>query len=61
MSEQWRRASWCDNSGPSCAEVARDGDDFLLRNSERPDVVVRFTPAEWVVFMAGAKDGEFDS
>lgn len=37
-------------------------DDLIgMRSAQEPDgPVLVFTPAEWVAFLAGAKDGEFD-
>ncbi|SCK33332.1 protein of unknown function (DUF397) [Streptomyces sp. SceaMP-e96] len=31
-----------------------------MRNSTDPDVVLRYTEAEWRAFVLGARDGEFD-
>ncbi|OKI05098.1 DUF397 domain-containing protein [Streptomyces sp. CB02923] len=31
-----------------------------MRNSKEPDVVLRYTEAEWRAFVLGARDGEFD-
>ncbi|MFD7921845.1 DUF397 domain-containing protein [Streptomyces sp. NPDC059740] len=31
-----------------------------MRNSTDPEVVLRFTEAEWRAFVLGARDGEFD-
>ncbi|MFJ9853095.1 DUF397 domain-containing protein [Streptomyces sp. NPDC101150] len=31
-----------------------------MRNSTEPDVVLRYTEAEWRAFVLGARDGEFD-
>jgi len=48
------------NNG-TCVEVGHDGDAVLVRDSKDPDgPVLRFTPAEWTAFLAGARDGEFD-
>jgi hypothetical protein len=42
-------------------EVASLGDRVALRDSKHQDgPVLRFTPEEWAVFLAGAKAGEFD-
>lgn len=49
-------------SGGSCVEALRleDG-DVVVRDSKNPEGgVLRYTPAEWVAFIAGVKDGEFD-
>lgn len=56
--ESWRRSSRCDSS--TCVEVARVDGAVLLRDSERPEAFLTFTPASWVVFLAAARAGEFD-
>ena len=53
----WLRSSHCDTG--SCVEVHIAPDRVLVRNSQQPDVVVEFDPAEWRVFVAGVLDGEF--
>lgn len=56
----WTRASTCDE-GTNCVEFAPVGGEVLVRNSNDPDgPVLRFTPEEWAMFLAGAKAGEFD-
>ncbi len=46
--------------GGACVAVARRGDSVLIKriNSEGP--VAEFTMAEWLHFLAGAKQGDFD-
>ena len=54
----FRKSSRC--SGGSCVEVAMDGDQFLIRDSKRPDVApLAFTKEEWVAFVEGVNAGEF--
>jgi Domain of unknown function (DUF397) len=55
---RWHRSTRC-NSG-TCAEVAADGADVWVRNSQRPETVATFDAGEWAAFVAGIKDGEFD-
>jgi len=56
---RWRRAERCGSN--TCVEVARDGEHFLIRDSKRPEIEpLRFTPAEWAAFLAGARAGDFD-
>lgn len=60
----WWRSSKCNCY--DCVEVefirlgSQSEPTVLVRDSKNPDVVLRFTKAEWEVFVAGAKDGEFD-
>ncbi|WP_433351709.1 DUF397 domain-containing protein [Microtetraspora malaysiensis] len=57
---EWFKSSFS-GSGNDCVEVARDGDEVLLRNSrDRAAPAHRFTAREWVAFILGAKAGEFD-
>jgi len=42
-------------------EVAMSGSRVWVRQSVNPDSpVLEFTKDEWMVFLAGAKSGEFD-
>jgi hypothetical protein len=55
---QWKRSSRCDTG--SCVEVAFDGDSVMLRQSASPDgLILSFTRAEWLAFIAGVKNDEF--
>ncbi|WP_372410004.1 DUF397 domain-containing protein [Streptomyces luteireticuli] len=36
------------------------GGAVAMRNSEDPDVVLRYTASEWHAFVLGVRDGEFD-
>jgi len=57
----WRKSR---RSGPysdNCVEVAFVGGAVALRDSKNRDgAVLLFTPEEWLAFVGGAKDGEFD-
>jgi hypothetical protein len=54
----WCKSSFCGNS--ACVEVAKVGDEFLVRDSKYPDgLVLTFTRDEWAAFVAGVKAGEF--
>ena len=54
----FRKSSRC--SGGNCVEVARDGDQYLIRDSKRPEVApLAFTKDEWVAFVEGVNAGEF--
>ena len=54
---EWRRSSFCSNG--TCAEINVDGDTVLLRNSTRPDVVIKLTAAEWDALKNAVLNGEF--
>ena len=57
----WRKST---RSGPysdNCVEVAFVGAAVALRDSkDRAGAVLLFTPEEWLAFVDGTKDGEFD-
>jgi hypothetical protein len=56
---QWRRSGQCGTS--TCVEVAKDGEFFLVRDSKSPQTSpLRFTAEEWVTFVGGVRDGDFD-
>jgi hypothetical protein len=55
----WRRAVRCGNG--ACVEVAKVGDDYLVRSSTAPQAgTLTFTADEWIAFTAGVRDGDFD-
>lgn len=58
----WRKASASAGNG-ACVEVAPLADSGVaVRDSKDPEgPVLRYTPAEWIAFLDGAKKGEFDS
>lgn len=62
MRDNYRHLDWtralC--ASRECPEVARDGQDILLRSSTTPNVVLRYTEGEWDAFLAGVRGGEFD-
>jgi len=57
----WRKSSHSSDGG-QCVETAVLPDRRVaVRDSKHPaDAVLRYAPAEWRAFIAGAKDGEFD-
>ena len=56
---QWRKSST--SEGGDCVEVAQIRDGIGVRDSKDPDgPVLRFNRREWMVFLQGAKKGEFD-
>jgi hypothetical protein len=58
---RWRKSS---RSGPysdNCVEVAFVGGAVALRDSKnRQGAVLLFSPEEWLAFVSGTKNGEFD-
>lgn len=55
----WRRSSRC--GGSNCVEVAMRGEGIAVRDSKRPDSpVLTYDREEWLDFLAGVKNGEFD-
>ncbi|HEU5333787.1 MAG TPA: DUF397 domain-containing protein [Actinocrinis sp.] len=58
--EDWTTSSYCGQTG-DCVEVRVRSGEIVVRDSKDPDgPVLRFTPAEWRAFLAGARVGEFD-
>jgi Domain of unknown function (DUF397) len=58
----WRRSTSCTGADSTCVEVAVEADGVAVRDSKDPDgPALRFTVAEWQVFLAAARAGEFDS
>lgn len=58
----WRKSTYSGNNG-SCVETAftSDGDVLVRDSKDRGNgPILKFRPAEWDAFVAGAKDGEFD-
>ena len=55
---EFKRASEC--AVGACAEAAVGAKKVLMRQSERLDTVISFTPEEWRAFVKGVKAGEFD-
>ncbi|MBX6749329.1 MAG: DUF397 domain-containing protein [Micromonosporaceae bacterium] len=54
----WVKSRRCEAS--ACVEVAYSGDEVLVRNSTNEASVLRFTKVEWVAFIGGVRDGDFD-
>jgi len=56
----WRK-SLASGTGGDCVEVAFTGESVLLRNSREPQgPLLSFSHSEWIAFLAGVRDGEFD-
>ncbi|MBZ4320093.1 DUF397 domain-containing protein [Streptomyces huiliensis] len=56
----WRKSSQSTDAEGNCLEVARLGEDILIRESDDPEVVIRTSPAKLRAFLAGVAQGEFD-
>lgn len=55
----WRTSNVCDAG--TCVGVARQGEFVVIGNTGDPHgPTTKFTVAEWNVFLAGAKLGDFD-
>lgn len=56
----WAKSSKC--SDGTCVEVGHDAHGMILvRNNQAPADIVSFTQDEWVAFIAGVRNGEFDA
>jgi hypothetical protein len=58
---QWRKSTRSGSSG-NCVEVADNlpGVVAVRDSKDRTGPVLTFTPGEWMAFIGGVKDGEFD-
>ncbi len=54
----WLVSRTCE--GGACVAVARKGDSVLIRRINPEGPIAEFTVAEWLHFIAGAKQGDFD-
>jgi uncharacterized protein DUF397 len=53
----WLRAAGCDDG--HCVEVATEYGYILVRNSDQPLEIIRFTADEWSAFTNGVVCGDF--
>ncbi|WP_406155335.1 DUF397 domain-containing protein [Streptomyces sp. NBC_01023] len=61
MEIQWRKSSKSSGAeGNNCLELAEQGGEILMRESDNPGVVIHTTRAKLRAFLGGAKEGEFD-
>lgn len=58
----WRKSTRSGGNGGNCVEVAANLPGVVaVRDSKYPTgPALVFTPSEWVAFLGGVKDGEFD-
>ena len=55
----WHIARRCETGG--CVEVGILGESVMIRSTADPEgVCVTISRNEWLVFVAGVKDGDFD-
>lgn len=56
---RWIRSRACSSDG--CVEVAHLADGVAIRDSKNTDLPAHvFDREEWVAFLAGVRNGEFD-
>ena len=59
VAAEWHKASASNTGG--CVEVKQLADAVLVRDSKNQDgPTLRFNEQEWLAFLDGAKNGEFD-
>jgi Domain of unknown function (DUF397) len=55
----WRRSTLCATA--DCVEVRISGNDVNVRSSrEQHNLMLRFDRSEWMEFIVGVRNGEFD-
>lgn len=54
---EWRQSTRCDTG--ACVEIARCGDDVLVRSSLRPGAVLRLTATEFQLFCIDLVNGRY--
>lgn len=60
LGPEWKKSRRSQTNG-NCLEARYVEGSVEVRDSkDRGGPVLRFTPAEWLAFAAGMKDGEFD-
>jgi hypothetical protein len=48
------------SGGSACVGVAIDADRISVVNTKEKTTIVEFTKAEWIAFIQGVKNGEFE-
>jgi len=55
----WIKSRRCESN--ACVEAAFADDEILVRSSaDAASPALRFTRAEWIAFIGGVRDGDFD-
>ena len=59
---EYRKSSFSDErkSASRCVEVAIEKNRVLVRHSRKQSVSIEFSLQEWVAFIRGVKQSEFD-
>jgi hypothetical protein len=61
LSLRWRHSTCSVGADQTCVDVALLDDVVAVRDSKEPSgPLLRFTPAEWRMFLCGVKAGEFE-
>ncbi|MYZ39701.1 MULTISPECIES: DUF397 domain-containing protein [unclassified Streptomyces] len=56
---RWQKSSFS-GDGPQCVEVAEQGGEILIRESDAPNAIATTDRAKFAAFIKGVKAGEFD-
>lgn len=57
----FRRSTLCKADSPQCVEVAGlNTEEVVVRSSTEPRLRIGFTRGEWLAFIEGVRQGEFD-
>jgi hypothetical protein len=60
LNEMWQKSTRSGNNG-QCVEVRLNGEVIEVRNSNNPTAgVTRYTKGEWLAFIGGVKNNEFE-
>jgi hypothetical protein len=55
----YKRRERCESG--ACVEISVQGESVAIRSSIDPGIILTLTRTEWQDFLAGAKEGSFDS
>ena len=59
---RFRKSSYSQYTWNQCVEVATHKNLVFVRDSKNPDgPVLQFTPKEWLAFVEGVKNNEFNT
>ena len=61
MITPWKKSSRSGGNGGQCVEVRQNDETMQVRDSkDRSGPILTFTRDEWIAFVGGIKDGEFE-